>query len=311
MSRSGTYFGLMRSRDDFESDDQLRSFLARQLAFGRLAISIGAGASLAFGLPTWADLVARAARISGCHIAPTLSNAAATDAILRTLANDELRFAEVVREALYEGYDSSLTRLVRHPLLLALGALCMGSSRGAVRNVVSFNYDDLLERYLDYYGFVVDSIASMPHWQSRADVRIIHPHGLLPSDLAESVTPIVFAQLHYDDVVSDPRNPWRRILIDVFSSHTCLFIGLSGDDQHLSSILREVSRAHPAIRRGDAYWGVRLARDDGRRGIWEDRLVFQRDVVTHEDIPSYLLDLCQRAAAATAGRRGLGPLNPK
>ena len=48
--------------------------------------------------------------------------------------------------------------------------------------MITFNYDDLLEIYLEFHGLVVEPIWRDEHWASNADIRIYHPHGFLPLD---------------------------------------------------------------------------------------------------------------------------------
>lgn len=50
---------LMTNRDDFNNEDQVRSYLANQLVLGRLSVVLGAGISYHFGLPLWNKLVQR------------------------------------------------------------------------------------------------------------------------------------------------------------------------------------------------------------------------------------------------------------
>ena len=50
---------IMNFRDQWENRNTLLNYLADQLAWGRLAIILGAGTSMSFGLPNWPTLVKR------------------------------------------------------------------------------------------------------------------------------------------------------------------------------------------------------------------------------------------------------------
>src|SRR5262249_46572895 len=150
-------------------------------------------------------------------------------------------------------------------LLTAVGALTMASGRGNVAKVVTFNYDDILELYLSCYGFHCATVTRVPRWATREDVTVLHPHGFLPSDsTALDVSPIVLTQLDYDDIVGNSKDLWRSTIVDVFRSHFCIFIGLSGTDQNLTNMLHTVSKEHASTESGDLFWGARycLTGDD-------------------------------------------------
>jgi hypothetical protein len=146
-------------------------------------------------------------------------------------------------------------------------------------------------------GFDVKSIASMPSWSGRSDVYVYHPHGILPQKSKEEVkSGIVFAQIHYDRIVGKSGNLWRQQLLSILQSNTCLFIGLSGADNNLKSILSEVKESHACMAK-HVYWGVRFSTDinDPRKVIWEERGVYQQTLENYGKLPSWLFEICQRA----------------
>jgi hypothetical protein len=139
----------------------------------------------------------------------------------------------------------------------------------------------------------------MPAWDSSlSDVKILHPHGLLPYAKHRDISRIVFTQLDYDRVIGKSSDLWRTRLLDIFSSNTCLFLGLSGKDANLRSILYEVNGRHVAKSRGDAYWGVRISDNDCdiARNEWDDRGVVQYTLSNYSLLPAFLREICKRAA---------------
>jgi hypothetical protein len=300
--KSTVILSAMRDRSYYEDSSKLKKFLARQLLGGRLALSLGAGASIGFKLPNWDLLVDRCLRNAGLVRRADRSNESLAEEVLLALGNDELRFAQAVRVALYEGMDLSIKALRENELLSAIGALMMVSQRGNIARVVSFNFDDMLEQYLSYSSFSMESIATIPCWASRADVRVYHPHGLLPSDPSIDVSDkIVFTLMDYDRLRATSRTIWHNLLVDVFSSSTCLFIGLSGDDQNLRSALVEAKDRH-AGRKENAFWGIRFSdrEDDPHRQMWEHRGVFQHSVTGYGEVPVFLREVCRIAAAMSS-----------
>jgi hypothetical protein len=302
-----TELTLLRDRDFYESDARLQTFLGSQLYRGRLAVILGAGVSLQFDLPGWTELVRRVAVAAGTAVPAGLENAledAAEVILTKSFKGDRPLFAAAVREALYEKCDVSFAALRRNNLLAALAALVMTSSRGSMSGVVTFNFDDVLETYLTYHGFDVEAVAGMPTWSSRTDVRVYHPHGLLPLDRTADVTPLVFTRRDFDAVVGKTEAIWRQVLLAVMRSSTCLFLGLSGADANLTSLLddingrEDVKATHPARLRGDLFWGVRFTEStDSRLVTWENRGVFNVVLPTYDDLPDWLFSIAQRAAA--------------
>jgi len=291
----------------FDNPETVKSFLAQQLSRSRLTLVLGAGVSMGFGLPNWDVLTQSLVDDSGYVLKPGLSNEDTGDGLLKHCGNDEVLFAEKIRKALYADAHFAMQDLVGTPLLVALGALTMASSRGSVNSVLSFNFDDLLERYLSYHGYLVESVGRMPYWESAADVRVFHLHGILPSDPTRVGSPVVFTQSQYDRIVGKSEHAWRRMALQVMSSNTCIFVGLSGRDNNLKSILTEVKPVHPATVRGDAYWGFRFSDSTGdpMYDTWCTRGVSQVTVPSYSDVPTYLLDICERAAEMSRAHKGL------
>src|SRR5215213_1446730 len=267
----------MSVRDEWENAAYVQRFLAGQLLKGRLALLLGAGVSLSFGLPSWPDLLDRLFSAKG---EPT-----PTGHRLEQLAEhfrrkfykgDDQGYLEAVRAALYRNAKIDFYNLRRHSGLAAIGALVMSSSRGSASTIISFNFDDLLERYLEFHGFVTMSVGEEVHWSESVDVTIIHAHGLLPSSSSlgrRLSSRIILDQESFSKVIGKEGNPLRQEMVTILRTHTCLFIGLSGDDVNLDSVLFDAKKGHAANDEGHLFWGVKFTdRDDAvERGNWEER----------------------------------------
>src|ERR1035437_7294833 len=57
------------------------------------------------------------------------------------------------------------TSILRNDLLIALGALLMGSKRGSVTEVLNVNCDDVLNWYLALHGFDTQVVTRLPSLQ--------------------------------------------------------------------------------------------------------------------------------------------------
>ena len=297
--KKSVILGPARNRALFDNPITLKPHLAEQLKLGRLAIVLGAGASFGFGLPSWDVLIDRCLNISGMTRLPGRSaEDLGEDILTEACKGDDIIFARLVRQALYANVDLSIRALRSNELLAAIAALTMVSRRGSVGRVISFNFDDMLERYLRQSGFKMRSVNKLPCWSSNHDVTVYHPHGLLESEGPVDVVnePIVFALIHYNRLRSD-KPLWYSLLLDIFSSSTCLFIGLSGSDWNLAEALTAANAVHVG-RHQHAFWGIRFSDDtnDPNLGKWETRGVIQTTLSNYDELPTFLFDVCQSAA---------------
>lgn len=289
----------MGSPDDWGSAAKISNLLAKRLSQRRLSLFLGAGVSAAFALPQWTELIDnlyREARVNRPASKDNLRDAETLAAKPKYKSNP-LEFATDLRKSLYQGFSLDKLKGEESPMLSALGALVMSSVRGSAVNVVTFNYDDLLETYLRWRGFVVDSVSALPAWNGSADITVLHPHGCLPVDLKRPVTSgVVVTQKDYDRIVGDAKNYWRQRLTEVLRSTTPVFIGLSGTDSNLTSMLTEVQDCHPS-KGTDHFWGLRVtALGDANSCAWNERGVHSFECATHQDIPPFLMEICRKAA---------------
>jgi hypothetical protein len=165
--------------------------------------------------------------------------------------------------------------------------------------VVTYNFDDLLELYLEWRGFVVDSISEDIHWSNTADVRIYHPHGLLPLDPRRRKISkyVVFDRNSFDASRGSDGRLWRELIGVLLRTHSCIFIGLSGADANLTSALNEAWKYHIARNENLPFMGIRFTDNtgDAHTSVWEAGGV-HTVVLDYPELPSYLYKLCQKAA---------------
>lgn len=286
------------------ADDKARTlaFVAQHLAEGQVTLLLGAGVSQPHGLPSWNDLVKECEIRSG--VRKKASSKKRTNSDLMSAVNEVAdktgggaKFLDVVHQSLYSDKLRSAGtyphRTLRNELLIALGALCAQSSaRGSVRNVVTLNFDDLLEHYLRLHGLRVDSQAKFPAVVSeQADVRVYHPHGFLPLTGGDRSTFLVFSEDDFVDQLAGVREAWTDMLVQLMSSTLLLAVGTS-----LSDINMRVSLRKARVKGDDrTVRGVVLL---VRKPTKKTRSDFLKHgivplYVPKTQIPSFLLDVCQ------------------
>jgi hypothetical protein len=313
---------LMSNRADFDNESRLVEFLASQLRQGRIALFLGAGISKPFGLPLWDQLLQRlfASRQRKPNRKDKLEKQAEAFHS-EFFATDHSGYVKAIHDALYDrSVRVDFEEMRRNATLAAIASLVMSSRRGRVAHVVTFNFDNLLEIYLQYHGFVVRSIAEDNAWAGVADVAVLHPHGLIPYGAPDkSSSQIVFDRSSYATVIGDAKNAWRQQILCILRSHTCLFIGLSGDDDNLLSMLMDCKGHHASDANNSAFWGATFTTaSTDQADIWEKNGVFRKRVKDYEiDLPRILFAISQDAASAETSaplsglsKRSSGPRLP-
>jgi hypothetical protein len=205
-------------------------------------------------------------------------------------------YAALVHKALY-GSVTITEELVRHKLLIALGALTMSSRRGSVRTIVTLNFDDVLEQYLALHGYWTQTVTDLPALLLDTDVTIYHPNGYLPSDRTKAPsTFLVLSQASFERRMSVYSTEWRRLVTEILASSVGLFVGVSGDDPIIGPVLQDVKRSVGA-RRPTGFW-MRGPDDERGEEYFCDRNIAPLNFASYDDYPTFLFKVCQSAARA-------------
>jgi len=288
----------MNLPDSWRNRSNLVDHLAQQLVRGRLGIFLGAGVSAFYGLPEWTELVNRLSRRLG---EPDLEGG--DDPIVRVGAlrarhfkDKKDEFLAAVKADLYEGKTLDFEQIRKNDTLAGIGSLVMSSKRGSAAKVITLNYDDLLENYLEFHGFVTSSVWRQAHWANADDVTVYHPHGFLPlAPERRDSDDIVLGTEQYYDVM---KSQWRPLLETFLRTHTFLYIGLSGADMHLQSLIHGIKDVHAITAERILYHTVRFniaGKRDDIGDTLEPQGVFTHTITDHSEIPPLLFAISQAA----------------
>ncbi|MFZ2526225.1 MAG: hypothetical protein WAX14_01030, partial [Rhodococcus sp. (in: high G+C Gram-positive bacteria)] len=190
--------------------------LAGYLRKGELALLLGAGVSRGLELPNWQRLVEVCEE--ECSISPDASlDLMKRMDVVRRSRKEFGDFHAVVHAALYRdlgGGDAYPDTMLQNRMLIALGALVMSSVRGSVTDVLTLNFDDVLDWYLHLHGFKTQVVTDLPTLVSASvDVRLLHLHGFLP--LSPRFDESDWLVLTYDDLtkrLSPGGGPWTTTI---------------------------------------------------------------------------------------------------
>jgi len=299
------------SKTHFKDRKYVVKYIGDALVQHRLAVFLGAGVSQklinsgasAIGLPTWPALLAKLYGAQGWSV-PTGSNyiQQAEDFKNKVLDSGSsfVDFQTLVSEALYSGVVLDFAAVRKNETLAGIGALVSHSRRGQVSEVFTFNFDDVLERYLRYHGIIAKPVTNEKFWAEPADVLVHHPHGFLPSPgspFKAKSSFLVFDERSYLEQRPDSR--WNQRMEVAMQAHICLFIGLGRDDRHLKQLVAETAKKHAFSPAKDGFWGIVLRAKPSAEEVleWKQYHVHVEPLADyHTDLPSVLFSVCQNAA---------------
>ncbi len=282
-------------------------FLAKQLVRGNLMLFLGAGTSKGFGLPNWLELVNELRIKVGL---PSLTSSVsaedlqrAADEVLDKLQDTKILINEI-RSILYRDKDELDVKLAyENHLLIAISSLLIGSKRGHVRNVITLNYDSMLEWYLQLYGFMVSSIYEIPTLEGSEDVRIFHPHGFVPHpSVGKTTSNFIILGLHdANKRLGNPYDPWFEKIRTLLESSTCLFIGLSGQtlsDRVIASLLANTGEKL----KGQRPLGIWVSKEplvESKIKEYERNNIYPIELTDVYEITEFILNISQEALKIT------------
>lgn len=108
-----------------------------------------------------------------------------------------------------------------------------------VDQVITFNYDDLVETALIQEKISVHSIFDRSHY-SGSDFPVYHVHGMIPQTREIESTPVL-SEKEYHTLYKESFHWSNVVQLQALSSSTCFFIGLSMNDPNLRRLL-DISR---------------------------------------------------------------------
>lgn len=284
--------------------------LSAHLRRGELALLLGSGVSAGLRLPTFDALVCKCE--GALDIQPTQSDSfKRMDEVRRVFdlkaasGASPMTFAEFIRSHLY---PTAMHRkgqyprgLLRKQMLIALGAIVMSSVRGSVADVLTLNFDDVLDWYLRLHGFRTQIITDVPTWaRGDVDVRIHHIHGFLP--LTGEWAPSDWLLLTYDELIerltSDNGDPWPTLIGSLVQSKVILAVGTSMNDIDVDVVLRRAQRlSADGVTRG---YVLGREMDDGSVAKCRRFGLTPVSFPSYADIPAFILRVCQGAAASSS-----------
>ena len=297
---------MSRRPADWTVKNQASKILARELGRGRLAILLGAGTGYGI-LPGWVDLVAKICKAEGVKPPDDKNQVEAKIQEVKAKLRKEKRlsdYIQAVKKSLYSECSITKEELRRHELFSSIRTLLTTKPSGRASTVLTYNFDNLLETHLKACGVPCKTIYNLPSWNYNNQVSVYHPHGFLPRNSDDNSERISFSRKEFaDQLRGEPSKLWNPLINQIFSSHTLLLIGLSGDDINLIASLTASQEVHPAFGVDRfPYRGIsiRTKPERGEFDIIKDEMDTARIatlyVNSYSELPDFLYDICEKAS---------------
>lgn len=229
-------------KSDFKSykdkDDESILEVSKLLKEGKLSLITGAGVSIPLGLPSWFDLVVTLCENSGNEELSKLVEDKTKKLDLKKISKNfkesfssEKDYLEAVKNALYKGVELNLMS-IHKPMMTALASLFIGKYKGRVKNIITYNFDNLLNWYLTVLGLSVNTEFDKRAMDINEDCSIFHIHGFLPhkdSGIVSGSKTIVFTQKEFDRNIRKRAGIRMQKIKSILTRSTFLSVGVSYD----------------------------------------------------------------------------------
>lgn len=239
--------------------------VTEQYKSGRFSLMLGAGVSSSAGLPDWDTLLNSlfVSMLADENLSDGDSNTDQVALIVQRLrsvdgpsalmlaryvrkgmasgsAAEQNGFIEAITKQLYSLRDES--RSIESSLISSIAGLCTPTRTGArVRSILTYNFDDLIERALTSRGLGFRSIFEEFETASAEELPVYHVHGFLPEDRSAYLnldrTTMVFSEEGYHHIYGESYHWSNLVQLSNLKDTSCLLIGLSLTDPNLRRLL--------------------------------------------------------------------------
>jgi hypothetical protein len=236
---------------------------------GQFSFFLGAGVSSSAGMPDWntlinslfatyltnefkvgdniseEDLMEIVNRLNKVDGQSALMSARYLRKGLDKNTSESKEFIQAITKNLYGLRNEK--RKLDSDLIRSIVEMCMPRRTGAkIKSVVTYNFDDLIERQLKSQSIQYYSIFSDTDILDPDELPIFHVHGFLPQNPNDyeflNKSTLVFSEEGYHQIYSDSYHWSNLVQLSQLRDSHCLMVGLSMSDPNLRRLLEISSR---------------------------------------------------------------------
>jgi hypothetical protein len=231
---------------------------------GQVSLFLGAGVSSSAGMPDWNKLLNSLfvsfltkefdedSNVNDRDISQIVDRLNTIDEPTSLMAARYIRkgFTKDADES--EEFNSAITSSLyklrnkkyqtHSDLIKAIGSLCTPKMTGSkIKSIVTYNFDDLIERELERRSIDGISIYSPEEIKSPDELPIYHVHGFLPEEKEKyeglDRSTLVFSEEGYHQIYLESYHWSNLVQLNRLKNNTCIMIGLSMSDPNLRRLL--------------------------------------------------------------------------
>ena len=222
----------------------------------QLTLVCGAGVSIDSSISTWNELLVNILNdIYSNDSDSSTENKVTAESLLSLMPQSNLilgkylklilkeDFNKTVQKHLYLNYNffyefEPINPNLETNMMKAIVELSRPKRSGKrLESIITFNFDDLIERALSNHNIEHTSIWKEGQAYGIDSLPIFHVHGFLPNEKDVEEPNLVFSEEAYHSQFIDPYSWSNLIQLNIFSTNVCLFIGLSLSDPNLRRLL--------------------------------------------------------------------------
>jgi len=257
------------SKDWGKERDEKIELLRKLYKKGQFSFFLGAGVSSSAGMPDWHTLLNslfvtyltnefdNEEKINDKDITQIVDRLNEIDEPSALMAARYLRkgldnsgkeskdFTKAISNNLYKLRDSK--KKLDSDLIKSIVEMCMPLRTGAkIKSVVTYNFDDLVERQLESQSIQFHSIYADNDFIDPDELPIYHVHGFLPENIEDyeslDKSTLVFSEEGYHLIYSESYHWSNLVQLSNLRDNNCLMVGLSMTDPNLRRLLDIASR---------------------------------------------------------------------
>lgn len=254
---------IRKSSDDWKKSRlDILNEIKKAYKKGNMSLLLGAGVSCSAGFPNWRTLLNS---LYANFVNKVFNNDVVADETLQSITkkfieinnsstlaaarylkaglsqkDNDVHFITAVKKALYDSPKKP------SPLMDAIINLCTPKRSGAkIKSVITYNFDDLVEEYLDKVKLEYKTIYKDEEQHDSDELPIYHVHGFISSrgDIEKDVS-LIFSEEAYHKVYSEPYHWSNLVQLATLRENNCLMIGLSLSDPNLRRLLEIAAQKH-------------------------------------------------------------------